>query len=61
MEGRVGIREGAKEMCQGLRQWSTGFLFTKLGARWVLEFRSWNNSRLCRPTVRSHCQQAMFL
>ena len=43
-----------------------GLLSTTLGARWVLEFRSWNDSKVCRPIASGHIanrqsSRAMFL
>lgn len=33
----------------GAQAVARGLLSTTLGPRWVLELRSWNDSKVCRP------------
>lgn len=50
----------------GAQAVARGLLSTALGPGWVLELRSWNDSKVCRPIASGHTasrqsSRAMFL
>lgn len=61
MEGRVGIREGATEMELRAQAVVCRLFIHKTWGHMGFGIQKLKYSRVCRPTVRSHHQQAMFL